>query len=228
MKYKRKNKFNIFKILSIILIIIFIFLIPTTIQKLIKINKIECNSQFGPCDQQFQVGDYKFAKTQAEKQLNQDPQINDYLIQYQIPNKLRIDIILKKPRYAISNGTKYFLIDKEGLVIGESNESNLPTLIKSGINLNINEKIEKKDKFALDIINGLKYLYSINSGTIINDELKAISNEGLTIRFPLDGDKDVLLGSLRLIFSRLNDTTSGIRIEDTKEIDLRFKNPVLR
>lgn len=228
MKYKRKNKFNIFKILSIILIIIFIFLIPTTIQKLIKINKIECNSQFGPCDQQFQVGDYKFAKTQAEKQLNQDPQINDYLIQYQIPNKLRIDIILKKPRYAISNGTKYFLIDKEGLVIGESNESNLPTLIKSGINLNINEKIEKKDKFALDIINGLKYLYSINSGTIINDELKTISNEGLTIRFPLDGDKDVLLGSLRLIFSRLNDTTSGIRIEDTKEIDLRFKNPVLR
>lgn len=228
MKYKRKNKFNIFKILSIILIIIFIFLTPTVIQKLIKINKIECNSQFGPCDQQFQVGDYKFAKTQAEKQLNQDPQINDYLIQYQIPSKLRIDIILKKPRYAISNGTKYFLIDKEGLVIGESNESNLPTLIKSGINLNINEKVEEKDKFALDIINGLKYLYSINSGTIINDELKVISNEGLTIRFPLDGDKDVLLGSLRLIFSRLNDTTSGIRIEDTKEIDLRFKNPVLR
>lgn len=232
MRYK-KQKFNIFKALSILLIIIFVILIPTIIQKLIKIEKIECESQYGKCDgviaNNLQLtGNYRDTKKIIEQRLEKDILVNSYLIQYQIPNKLKIDINLKKPRYAIFNSSKYYLIDKDGLIIEESSETNLPTLNKENINLVVGEKIEEKDKFALSIINGLTYLYSINSGNIINDELKVTNSEGITIRFPLEGDKDVLLGSLRLIFSRLNDETKGIRIEDTKEIDLRFKNPVLR
>ncbi|MFA6073920.1 MAG: hypothetical protein WC758_07435 [Candidatus Woesearchaeota archaeon] len=234
MRYK-KQKFNIFKALSILLIIIFVILIPTIIQKLIKIEKIECESQYGQCPEalisnlQFTIpNQFLISKSQIKKILEQNIIINSYLIQYQIPNKLKIDINLKKPRYAIFNGSKYFLIDKDGLIIEESSETNLPTLNKENVNLVVGEKIEEKDKFALSIINGLTYLYSINSGNIINDELKVTNSEGIIIRFPLEGDKDVLLGSLRLIFSRLNDETKGIRIEDTKEIDLRFKNPVLR
>lgn len=232
MRYK-KQKFNIFKALSILLIIIFVFLIPTIIQKLIKIEKIECESQYGKCDEVVTnslqlTGNYRDTKKIIEQRLEKDILVNSYLIQYQIPSKLKIDINLKKPKYAIFNSSKYFLIDKDGLIIEESSETNLPTLNKENVNLVVGEKIEEKDKFALSIINGLTYLYSINSGNIINDELKVTSSEGIIIRFPLEGDKDVLLGSLRLIFSRLNDETKGIRIEDTKEIDLRFKNPVLR
>lgn len=232
MRYK-KQKINIFKALSILLIIIFVILIPTIIKKLIKIEKIECESQYGKCDEVIAnslqlTGNYRDTKKIIEQRLEKDILVNSYLIQYQIPNKLKIDINLKKPRYAIFNSSKYFLIDKDGLIIEESSETNLPTLNKENVNLVVGEKIKEKDKFALSIINGLTYLYSINSGNIINDELKVTSNEGIIIRFPLEGDKDVLLGSLRLIFSRLNDETKGIRIEDTKEIDLRFKNPVLR
>ncbi|MEK7472854.1 MAG: hypothetical protein AAB625_02320 [Patescibacteria group bacterium] len=238
MKYKKQKyniyeKIRIFKILSIVLIITFLFSIPIVIQKVIKIEKIECESQYGECDEVIVnslqlTGNYRDTKKIIKQKLEKDVLINSYLIQYQIPNKLKIDINLKKPRYAIFNGNKYFLIDKDGLIINESNETNLPTLKKDGDNLVVGEKINGKDKFALSIISGLTYLYSINSGNIINNELKVISNEGIMIRFPLEGDKDVLLGSLRLIFSRLNDGTKGIRIEDTKEIDLRFKNPVLR
>ena len=238
MKYKKQKyniyeKIRIFKILSIVLIITFLFSIPIVIQKVIKIEKIECESQYGECDEVIVnslqlTGNYRDTKKIIKQKLEKDVLINSYLIQYQIPNKLKIDINLKKPRYAIFNGSKYFLIDKDGLIINESNETNLPTLKKDGDNLVVAEKINEKDKFALSIISGLTYLYSINSGNIINNELKVISNEGIIIRFPLEGDKDVLLGSLRLIFSRLNDGTKGIRIEDTKEIDLRFKNPVLR
>lgn len=232
MRYK-KQKFNIFKALSILLIIIFVILIPTIIKKLIKIEKIECESQYGKCDEVIAnslqlTGNYRDTKKTIKQRLEKDILVNSYLIQYQIPNKLKIDINLKKPRYAIFNGSKYFLIDKDGLIIEESSEANLPTLNKENVNLIIGEKIEEKDKFALSIISGLAYLYSINSGNIINNELRIVNNEGIIIRFPLEGDKDVLLGSLRLIFSRLNDETKGIRIEDTKEIDLRFKNPVLR
>ena len=50
----------------------------------------------------------------------------------------------------------------------------------------------------------------------------------ILVRFSLEGDIDVLAGSLRLIFSRLNDETTGIRMGDVSEIDLRFKNPVIR
>ncbi|MEK7536693.1 MAG: hypothetical protein AAB559_02885 [Patescibacteria group bacterium] len=238
MKYKKQKyniyeKIRIFKIFSIVLIITFLFSIPIVIQKVIKIEKIECESQYGECDEVIVnslqlTGNYRDTKKIIKQKLEKDVLINSYLIQYQIPNKLKIDINLKKPRYAIFNGSKYFLIDKDGLIINESNETNLPTLKKDGDNLVVAEKINEKDKFALSIISGLTYLYSINSGNIINNELKVISNEGIIIRFPLEGDKDVLLGSLRLIFSRLNDGTKGIRIEDTKEIDLRFKNPVLR
>ncbi len=48
------------------------------------------------------------------------------------------------------------------------------------------------------------------------------------MHFPLEGDIDTLVGSLRLIFSRLNDEGEGIRMEDIREIDLRFNNAVLR
>ena len=233
MKYKHRQKLNIYKILSIVLIIIFIFSIPIVIEKIKKIEKIECESQYGKCDEVIAnslqlTGNYRDTKKIIEQRLGKDILVNNYLIQYKIPNTIKIDINLKKPKYAIFNGSKYFLIDKDGLVIEESSETNLPTLNKDNVNLVIGEKIGEKDKFALSIINGLAYLYSINSGNIINDELKVISSEGIIIRFPLEGDKDVLLGSLRLIFSRLNDETKGIRIEDTKEIDLRFKNALLR
>ena len=48
---------------------------------------------------------------------------------------------------------------------------------------------------------------------------------GVKVIFPLEGDIDVLLGSLRLILSQLNNDEREIRIGS---IDLRFENPVLR
>ena len=44
------SKIDIFKFLSIILITIFIFLTLTVIKKAIQINKIECTTQYGNCD----------------------------------------------------------------------------------------------------------------------------------------------------------------------------------
>jgi hypothetical protein len=49
--------------------------------------------------------------------------------------------------------------------------------------------------------------------------------------FPLEGDRDVLVGAFRLIYSQLNQDAQTSKIEGVKTpftIDLRYKNPVIR
>ena len=74
----------------------------------------------------------------------------------------------------------------------------------------------------------INFLYSINESIIENDYIKVkIKNYPQTL-FSAEGDVDFLVGSIRLIFSRLNDEAEGIRMNEIREIDLRYKNPVLR
>jgi len=48
--------------------------------------------------------------------------------------------------------------------------------------------------------------------------------DGFRVIFPLEGDTQVLLGSLRLIYSKIQ--TSG-NPEGFRQVDLRFVSPVL-
>lgn len=230
---KVKN-FNIFKILSFVLIIIFICLTPSIILKLIKINKIECFSQYGDCGGVFDsklsvVGSYKDTKENLEQILKNNIKVKSYVIQYKIPGTLKIEIDLKKPKFAIKNkDSRYYLIDEDRLILEISNDSNLPCLISNDFNKNIGDEVGDIDIFALKIIEKVAWLYSVKTGLLENNELKITLKEGIIVHFPLEGDIDELVGSLRLIFSRLNDEGEGIRMEDIREIDLRFNNAVLR
>ena len=231
----RLKKFNVFKILSIILIVVFILSIPTIIQKLVKVQKITCVSQYGDCPAfltflNYEGKDYKAVKSQINTILEQNILINSFLIQYKIPGTLQIEVNLKKPKFAIKNlQGSTFLVDTDGLIVEMTKESDLPTLQKNeSSEYKVGDTVTDKDKFSLSLFEGVNHLYSIKLGIQEKNELKVTNSEGIIIRFPLEGDKDVLLGSLRLIFSRLNDSSEGIRMEDVNEIDLRFKNPVIR
>ena len=144
--------------------------------------------------------------------------------------QLIIELNLKKPKYTIKDSlsSKFYLIDEDETVLEITEESNLPTIVKSRVDIKLGENINKKDKFSLEIVEKVAWLYSVKEGIIEKEELKLTLKEGVLVRFPLEGDVDSLVGGLRLIFSRLNDGSQGIRMEDIKEIDLRFKNPVLR
>ena len=202
------------------------------IQKLIKITKIECVSQYGNCEvlgDRLQVtGNYKNTKKQIEQILKQNIQVNSYLIQYKIPDTLKIEISLKKPKYAIFYGQKYYLLDKNGLILSEAIETNLPSLVVNNYQNIIGNNISDKELFSLKIIEKVAWLYSVKVGFLENNELLITLKEGVLVHFPLEGDIDILVGSLRLVFSRLNDGSQGIRISDIREIDLRYKNIVLR
>ena len=229
-----KQKLDVFKLLSLFLILIFILLIPTIIQKLIKIKTIECVTQYETCPDEFGFNlylgsDYKIAKREIEKLLNNNIQVNNYLLQYKIPSTIKIEINIKKPKYAIKDSNNnYYLVGSDGLVLNIKNESSLPLLIRDDAQYKISDNISATDRFALDLIEKVAWLYSTDSGRVEGKELKIVLNEGKIVRFPLEGDSDFLVGSLRLIFSRLNEEKEGIRMNDIQEIDLRFKNPVLR
>lgn len=241
-KFVWLKKINIFKYLSILLIIIFIYITPVVIKKLIKIDKIECQSQYGQCSEQLvnnlqyiTNSDLYVAKGKINQVLEHNKQVSSYLIQYKIPSTLKVELVLKKPKFAIKNSNgNYFLIDKDGFVVETTQESNLPTLLNNNITYKVGDSISDKDIFALKIIEKISLLYSVQTGIVEKNSLQIKLNEGVLLYFPLEGDVDVLVGSLRLIFSRLNEGTQGIKMEDTitisdvKEIDLRFTNPVIR
>ena len=235
MKRRSKTKnLNIFKILSLVLIIFFMGSAPYVVLKLIKINKIECISQYGDCNGVLDnnlsvVGSYKDTKENIEQILKHNIKVKSYVMQYKIPSTLEIEIDLKKPKFAIKNkDSRYYLIDEDKLILEISNESNLPVLVSSDFNKNIGDEVDDIHLFALKIIEKNAWLYSVKTGVLENNELKITLKEGVIVHFPLEGDIDELIGSLRLIFSRLNDEGEGIRMEDIREIDLRFNNAVLR
>lgn len=228
---------NIFKLLSILLFLTFVLSIPLIIQKLITIKKVECRSQYGACPADilfslpyFEGVDYRFAKSEIKRILDDNLTVESYLTQYQIPNALAIDLVIKKPKLAIlvSKDGLYYLISKDGVVLEKVGETNLPTVVKESGSFNLGDRIVDKDSFALKIYEKVTSKYTINSANLEKNELKIKLNDGPVVRFPLEGDLDSLTGSLVLIFSRLNDGSEGIRIEEVHEIDLRFKNPVLR
>lgn len=228
--------FNIFKYLSILLIVLFVLSIPLLIKKSIFIKNVECTSQYGECPPEILNNinvvsghDMKVAKDNLERILGQTNQINNYLIQFKIPNTLKVDMNIKKPRYSIKNGQGiYFMVDKDGLVLDRLDKSSLPTIEDKAVDYKIGEFVNDKNLWTLKLIEKVAWLYTKNTGLIENNTMKVTMDEGITVLFPVEGDVDVLIGSLRLIFSRLNEGSQGIRMEDVREIDLRFKNVVLR
>ena len=230
------KKVDIFKYLSIFLIIIFILSIPAVIKRLIKIDKIECHTQFGSCSKNYQLGDYNFVKNQIENDLNQSVEVSSYLIQYKIPSTVKIDLSLKKAKYAILNSTNiyfdrnklvYYLVDNEGVVLEVSGSSDLPILM-SDANYVSGQSISNSEKFAIHLLEKVRLINAVRSAELKNSVLQVSMENGINIKLPIEGDIDVLAGSLRLIFSRLNEETEGIKMSDIREIDLRFKNPVIR
>lgn len=222
------KKVNIFKFLSIALIIFFVFYIPAVLKRLVNIKNIECQSQFGPCNISFQVGRYDIVKKQIQDNLGNNVKVSSYLVQYKIPSTVKIDLILKEPRYVVKSTSGYsYKIDRDGLVL-EIGTDDISFDLLYDLNATLGAMVDQKAFFALRLIDKIKIINSISSARIENDVLIINFSNGVKCKLPIEGDIDVLAGSLRLIFSRLNEGRQGIRMEDVHEIDLRFKNPVLR
>lgn len=222
--------------------VIVVILVAFSFQFIIKV-KTECESQYGDCPRELEDGIKNLSrragsgsaresgnlyqtKQKVSKYLKNNIQVSDYSTQFKFPNFLKVDILIKKPAYMIKNNEgKSILVDREGLVLSSGNSvSIIPTLTISENLKNIGEKINNNQLFALKLIEGVYEMYQVNIGNIIDNSLTVELTSGIKVIFPIDGDTQVLLGSLRLVYAKIESNVTGTY----SQIDLRFKSPVLR
>lgn len=213
-------------------IAVFVFALP----RVMKITSIVCKSQYGPCSEGLA---YKLASLQGQSLsavkkslklvLGSEPAISNYSFQLKLPPSLEVNLVEDKALFALTASDKkhFFLVDNGGVVVRIQDNSNLPLVILGENPPNVGEKVNPKSLFALQTVSDLYRLYQIKEGRLVNDSLETYLPSGQKVIFPLEGDRELLVGSLALIISRLNqaDKDSNIKVS---VIDLRFKNPVLR
>jgi hypothetical protein len=214
----------------LVFFIVLLILIPLFIKV-----KIECKSQFGECP--LEINSVLLAlkpknlfdgRQKASSYLKKNFLISDFSTQFKLPNIMLINIIIKKPYFALkdSSSGKFVLVDTKGIILAVADSSNLPTVTTSEPLKKVGEKVDSSDLFALNLISGIYQMYQVGYGTIANDALVVDMTTGVRVIFPLkDGEEpEILLGGFRLIYTKVMTNYVGVY----SQIDMRYKNPVLR
>jgi hypothetical protein len=201
----------------------------------VKVTKVECSSQYGPCSQDIAanadkiVGKSLFsAKANIKKELANNFEVERFTTQYNIPSILKVFVVIKKPSFALKNETMGVvdLVDWEGNVVAQSSGSSLPTVKTDNDIAKPGEKVSESELIALKLIAGVYQMYQVSEGRIEGESLRIVLPSGLRVIFPIQSgtDADLLLGSLRLVESKIESDSPG----KYGEVDMRYKNPVLR
>lgn len=199
------------------------------IPHVVKVGDVVCTSQFGPCSNYISEKTGKIkgmsitdAKSQLGKVFQKDAKVVNFTAKFRLPNKLMVWVVERKPVAALQfgNSNKYTLVDKDGKVLGLQTEVSLPVVL-------IESKTDDRSvSFAANLMDSLFLVYQTKLGHLRADGSLQVDNiNGKTVIFPLDGDRDTLIGSLKVILSGLITEPSASRI---RQIDLRFKNPVIK
>lgn len=167
------------------------------------------------------------AKSRAAKILKNDFLVSEFSTQYKLPDILSINLLVKKPVYAILSqpSNTFFLIDKSGLILYSASQSSLPFLVTGGSAYRIGDKVSESQLYELKLVQGIYLMYQVKSGVEEGQELLVDLPAGIRVIFSVEpGDTQVLLGGLRLVYTKITSDYPGVY----KEIDMRYKNPVLR
>lgn len=207
--------------------------------KLIKIKNISCSSQFGECSEiisdklkKYEGDNLSSVKNGIKDAFGNVLLVDKYSIEYKFPNKVNINLIEKTPVSALTNIDKnmFALVDNEGFVISKSVSSELPYIIIDSQLPETGTKVEEKAFFLLHLMEDIYSAFQIKEGKVDGNSLVIELEGGLRVIFPLEGDKQTLVGSLVLLYGELQRSENTYMSEGQKfdTIDLRYKNPVLR
>jgi cell division septal protein FtsQ len=215
------------------LLFILIMLVAALPSRLMKVV-IVCESQYGACPGNVKENLEKSsgkslaaARGESKKILKKDPLIEDFSMQYKLPNILKINILAKKPVFALRDSVsgRILLVERSGGVLLETSSSSLPTVFADNLTENVGDTTSPEKLLSMHLVEGVNSMYGKNSGMLLPDGLVVELPDQVKVIFPLNGDRDILLGTLRTVYSKL---ASGEQSGKFSEIDLRFKNPVLR
>jgi hypothetical protein len=223
-----KKNYIVLGILAILTIV------GLSIGGIIPIKKISCESQFGPCRTQieealkaYQGENLRAAKKNISRMLASEVYIESFDIRFMLPSSLSVVVIEKKPVYALLDPEKQAiaLVDKEGYIVAIEEATNLPTLVATGLVGGVGDRLSGQTLFGLEILSDMFGFWGVKQGILQETGLRVELEGGPKVIFPLEGDRAVLISSLRLIVSKL-EAEKAARV-GRPTIDLRFKNPVV-
>lgn len=223
--------------LLVIILLMFPFFVAG---RIVKINKITCRSQHVSCSVKIEKEVKKAerlglfsAKKHITDELENEFLVKDFSFHYQLPDELIVSVVERNAKFAVQNPSVPWvaLIDSDGYSLSLEEETALPLLTINENLPNPGERVGRKVLFALDIFTTLEKIYSVNSAKVKDGRLVIELERGINVLFPLEGDRQVLLGSFIFIYSKIKDNeeiTTRLGSPEVDTIDLRFKNPVIR
>lgn len=217
------------KAIRLIIFLVFVFVILFLFLRFIKIQKIICTSQYGNCDTTLETSinnlqnkNENFIQTYFDLKniLKNSKSILNYRVDLVLPFDFKVNVISRTAIVAFSlKDGNFGLIDGNGVLISEVRDTNLPKIISY-----YNPTSDQLD-FIANLVSRIYTLYTPTQTKVMSDGIYFENLKGKTVIFPMDGDQDELIGSLNIIFSRLPSIKEASTIS---QIDLRYKNPVLR
>ncbi len=233
---RRKLKNYLF-VIGVIVLMSVALLIPNKII----IKNIECTSQNGKCSQRIESGIWQYvgmplrtSQNAVRDFLTHELVSKDMTIRYRYPSTLSVTVVETKPVFALSNNDEntFRLLDENGNVLSESNETNLPYAKVQDELPAVGAKVDEGTIFALGILSDLSSSYQLSKGELNGDGLLVELPTKTKVLFPLNGDREILLGSFILVINQLNSVKVGSTMDKVglagKTLDLRYKNPVIR
>lgn len=212
-------------------LILALFILPTSLlPRIIKVKKVECISQFGPCSAplsgkigRFSGASFLEAKRVIADVLDKEVLVKDYSLQFKLPNTIVVNVLERKAKFGLKSNTQNLVaeVDDEAYIVSIEKISNLPQVLLSESLGSVGAKVSDKQFFALKILSDLFSLYQVKEGVIANETFIA-TVDGIKVVFPLVGDREVLLSSLSLVIKKYEAEGEAVKV-----IDLRFKNPVI-
>lgn len=227
-------------LLPYLILVIFLVLIVYFIPRIIIIKSITCQSQYGPCSDSINYafdkaegGNYILSKKTVTEILKNDLGVDQYNIQLQFPANFKVNVIERKSVFGLKKKSNdlIFLVDSDGKVLTSQDQTNLPLLYVNNISFNVGDIVDEKVLFALKMLYDMHQYFDVKEGVLEDYDLLIKIGDGPSVILPLEGDRKVLIGSLRLIIAKLEGNDENFSIEKARDkviIDLRFKNPVIR
>ncbi len=198
----------------------------------VKVVNILCTSQFGDCPaeiddflEDFKGQSYFDSKRALSSAFSQNPRIAYYRIRFNLPDVMAVEITERNPELAAKFGeNNFFIFDKEGVSLGQVKESSLSTVTVYEL------PREKLFRFAIVLAREIFKYYGATNVAVDKHGLYA-QVKNVEVVFPLEGDIDVLLGSLEVSLLQLNERSKNSTIilaaGKNYKVDLRYKNPVV-
>lgn len=202
----------------------------------LKIRSVSCSADHTPsCPsslleklQAFKGSRIFQSERKIRNTLSSEPEVLSYAVKTSPLGDITVRITLREGSIALKpeSSNTYTLYTKDGILVKEAPDTSVPTVV-------LKEQINTE---AVPFVAALSYqlttILPVSQMTVEGESLKVVLRDNRILLYPLQGDIDVLLGSTLITFSQLNLTEGKLIIDRQavviREIDLRFKNPVLR